>query len=440
MDVHIVNRCDFKKNQTIDNRYVVLKVLGEGAFGKVYKVYKVGGDVNNVYALKLLKLWEVPENIRKGLIDRFDMEFETGQITSDYLVHSLDHGIVEGNPYIVMEFCSGGDLSQFIDDSSNQHTPPDNLSTFSLHILTGLNDLHISGKVHRDLKPENVLLKSDNWAVLTDFGISGDRNKRMTERNLLGKPTQIFGTYAYMPPEQVQRMKGDATVLPTTDIFSFGVMLYQLLVGSLPFGPLNDHNDLVEYQRNAANGIWNRNQLHRSHIERQWEAIIEGCLIPDYKQRIQRTVEIIRMLPECSDVSVPSSFESTGNDFLLRVMQGEEYGKIYKLSDFVKKNNSILTLGREECNSIYIHEFQSCYISRRHCTLEFDEDTNSWFVRDGQWIRRNNYANTTGWNGSWTRSTNGTYINSTEVSDFGMKIQSGDIISIGDVKLRVENY
>lgn len=103
-------------------------------------------------------------------------------------------------------------------------------------VLYGLRALHQCGKVHRDLKPENVLLNKSGTAVLTDFGISGDRNKRMTERNILGKPRQIFGTYAYMPPEQVKRNRGDATVLPTTDIFSFGVMMYQLLTGgNLPF-------------------------------------------------------------------------------------------------------------------------------------------------------------------------------------------------------------
>ncbi len=85
---------------------------------------------------------------------------------------------------------------------------------------------------------------------LTDFGIAGDRNKRMTERNIFGKPNQIFGTYAYMPPEQVNRIQGEATVLPTTDIFSFGVLAFQLLTGSFPFGGLSSHNEWP-YTRNV---------------------------------------------------------------------------------------------------------------------------------------------------------------------------------------------
>ena len=211
--MEVPQRADFKLNDIIAGQYRVEKSLGEGAFGQVYKVTDHTGAVR---ALKLLRLWDVPSDIRQPLIDRFTMEFKTGQIDSQYLVHSYDYGLTKGNPYIVMEFCPGGDLTKFIGRSS-----PD-LVRYSMQILRGLHDLHVNGKVHRDLKPENVLIRQDGTAVLTDFGICGDRNKRMTERNIFGKPYQIFGTYAYMPPEQVNRARGEATVLPTTDIFSFG--------------------------------------------------------------------------------------------------------------------------------------------------------------------------------------------------------------------------
>ena len=181
----VVNRCSFNRGDTIDCKYDVLSVLGEGNFGIVYLVQVPGGAK---YALKLLKLWEVPSEIRTPLVSRFDMEFETGRINSNYLVHSLEHGFVGGNPYIVMEYCPGGDLYKL---SAIQHL---NISKVASCILYGLKSLHECGKVHRDLKPENVLQKQNGDFALTDFGISGDRNKRMTERNILGKPTQIFGT------------------------------------------------------------------------------------------------------------------------------------------------------------------------------------------------------------------------------------------------------
>ena len=102
-----IQRCNFNVGDRIDNTYLVDKVLGEGTFGVVYAVRDNHG---RKLALKLLRLWEVHPDIRDGLIKRFDMEFQTGQIPSDYLVHSVASGFAYGNPYIVMELCSGGDL------------------------------------------------------------------------------------------------------------------------------------------------------------------------------------------------------------------------------------------------------------------------------------------------------------------------------------------
>ena len=191
MSLIVADRCDFNPGDTIDGRYRIERPLGEGTFGVVYKVADPSG---HVFALKLLKLWTVTPDVCKGLRDRFVMEFETGQIRSDHLAHSYTYGEVGGNPYILMEFCPGGDLRRYASSRSFD------ANRAGGQILAGLRDLHACGKVHRDLKPENVLIREDGTAVLTDFGISGDRNKRMTERGWLGKPSQLFGTYPYMPP------------------------------------------------------------------------------------------------------------------------------------------------------------------------------------------------------------------------------------------------
>ena len=429
-----IQRCNFAVGDTIDGRYQVEKILGEGTFGIVYSVRDHQGGI---YALKLLRLWEVHPEIRSSLVKRFDMEFETGQIASDYLVHSLYHGFAYGNPYIVMELCTGGDLISLSENSFLD------LPKIATHVLNGLGALHSCGKVHRDLKPENVLLKANGNFVLTDFGISGDRNKRMTECNILGKPQQIFGTYAYMPPEQLNPRK-NTTVLPTTDIFSFGVMMYQLLTGSLPFGRLDDESDLVGYLKKGKTGDWDRHKLANSNDGRQWERMIDGCLQPKFQDRLQTVSEVLKLVPDIPqekqivkepEQPAPPFQTRIVNGVLLRIMQGEDYGMVYYLDNMLQGDKSILTMGRKDSmahNDIPITENNSSYVSRCHCTLELDYNIGCWIVRDGQWDRSST--------GGWRPSTNGTFVNSTEVSRLGMPFNPGDIISIGDTKLRVEGY
>ena len=424
----MVERCDISIGQQIDNRYTVTKSLGEGAFGMVFKV---ADAYSRTYALKVLKLWEVHPEIRQQLADRFEMEYQTGQIDSPYLVHSVNYGFVSGDPYILMEFCPNGDLTK----------APKNTdwNVVGQQVLLGLKALHQCGKVHRDLKPENVLIKQDGTAALTDFGISGDRNKRMTERNLLGKPQQIFGTYAYMPPEQVNPHR-DATVLPTTDIFSFGVMMYQLLTGALPFGSLNDENELVLYLKAGKEGRWNRTALTMSRYGTMYMPVIEGCLQPDFHKRLQSVDDVLRLLPRTEMHSAviqpePMHVPQYIRGLLLRVMQGEEYGKTYDLTAIGSQTGGLVTMGRRDTsvyNSLPIVEQNSSYISRKHCTFELDASSNQWFVRDGQWDK---YSPS-----GWKTSLNGTFVNAKEVTSNGYFIQVGDIISIGDTKLRVEAY
>lgn len=430
MTYQVVDRCDFKPGDVIDNRYSVRKTLGEGSFGVVYLVEDGRG---NKYALKLMRLWEVPAEIRQPLMDRFDMEFKTGQIDCDNLVRSIANGIVGGNPYIVMEYCPGGDLEPYL-GRPDSRTPQ-----ICQDILIGLNALHARGKVHRDLKPENVLFKQNGKAALTDFGISGDRTHRMTQRNIFGKPNQVFGTYAYMPPEQATRARGGATVLPTTDIFSFGVLLFQLLTGQLPFGSLESHNELAEYQKRGKDGIWNWGLLNNVPNGQQWSRLIDGCLKPDFKERLQTVEEVLRLLPQQAGgyqrepVRMVQSYvpQQVTRGFQLRILQGEEFGRTYNLSQIASTGQRILTVGRQLGNTIKIKSDFSDFISRFHCTMELDTNSRQWVIRDGQWQREAR---------RWVNSSNGTYVNSRPVPQNGFYLSTGDIIAMGDVTMRFENF
>jgi serine/threonine protein kinase len=448
---HIANRVELRSGSSVEGvrgRYSIDKKLGDGTFGIVFKAK---GSDGTVYALKLLRLWEVASELRAELMARFDMEFRTGQISSRYLVQSYDKGVIKGNPFIVMEYCPGGDLLQLARAGSID------IVKAARETLYGLGALHACGKVHRDLKPENVLVKSDGSFALTDFGISGDRNKRMTEMGIFGKPKQIFGTYAYMPPEQVRPKNGNATVLPTTDIFSFGVMMYQLIVGKLPFGKLETENDLAQYINRGKSGEWDRSLLRRTVRHEFFVPLIEGCLAPNYKDRIQSVEEALRFLPAevtrrekqqqgseitqmnespMNETQITSFQKEITKGMLLRVMQGEDHGKVFLLNDLIRGRKKTITIGREDVdskNDVSLTEEQSAYISRRHSTLEWRSDDRVWFLRDGQ-------KTDSGTDSDWRASTNGTFVNSHEVSQTGMYVYPGDVITVGDVKLRAEGY
>ena len=428
----VVQRCDFGIGQFIGNgRYQVGRVLGEGAFGKVFKVQAPGGAE---YALKLLKLWEITPELRKPLIDRFRMKYETGQIKSDYLVQALANGFEAGNPYIVMEYCAKGNLVQYM-----EHANVDMLN-MARYILYGLDDLHKNGKVHRDLKPENVLIRDNGTAALTDFGTAGDRNNRMTERSFFGRSQHIFGTYAYMPPEQANRKRGEATVLPTTDIFSFGVMMYRLLTGKLPFGELKTQDDLILYRQKGKEGRLDRRPLGYLPSGNLWEAILYGCLEPDFKRRLQSAEEVLKLIPPKRMMEpveqAPSLLKQPGGKgkkMILRIMQGRDYGKAFDLARLLN-GTRIITVGRDLHNHICLRDDnENACISRKHCTIETDESHSRWFIRDGQFIRNEGEQKDI-----WRESVNGTFVGSTQVGKEGLELKKGNIITIGYITLRVE--
>jgi serine/threonine protein kinase len=356
------------------------------------------------------------------------MEFETGKIASNHLVHTLQSGIVKGNPYIVMDYMPNGDLRPRM----KTPMPVDEVVRYAIGILKGLHDLHVNGKAHRDLKPENVLLDSEFNARLTDFGIAGHKNIRMTEFDLFGKPKARFGTYAYMPPEQIQPKSKHVTILPTTDIFSFGVLVYELFAQQLPYGRIESDSDLASYVLNVNQGKWIALPSVRKNIPEVWVQVINKCLQPDYRNRFQSVADILKI----TGASLPAVKQTTpvSGHLALRVMQGEEHGKEYDLTEMAGEEKSIvLELGRkddETRNQIAIKEDNSCYISRRHATIEmFVNPTSQWYIKDGQWNIKER---------RWNPSLNGTFINGKKLDPTQRSVlQTGDIITIGDATLKV---
>ena len=327
-----------------------------------------------------------------------------------------------------MEFCKHGDLSNITTHDCQK------IANYACDILMGLDALHRNGKVHRDLKPQNVLIKDSGIAALTDFGIVGDSKKRDSERGFFRKrPIQAVGTYAYMSPEQADKKGGGVTYLPTTDIFSFGVMLYELLLGFYPFGKLESEEDLKAYRDCINRGIWNKNALIPIHQGYKWLHVLTRCLATDYRERYHNVASIIRDIKSFMDVD-----ENRANFYInkrslsiskLVISQGGNVGAEFYPSQMLHNGVSMLKFGREKDNDVVLYEIDETYSSRYHFTLMYLQSRNCWIVKDGQW--RPNMR-------QWVNSTNGTFVNAQPVNEDGILLYTGDVITAGEVKMKVE--
>ena len=426
-----VQRCDFRMHDMIDGKFRVERVLNSTRTDQKFKVNDMSG---NEYILKLLKLWEVEPGLRQKMLLSADNEIRGCQIKSNYLTNIVHTSVVNGNPYLLMEYCKSVDLSHLI---RNQRLDKVKIAK---EILYGLRDLHKSGKVHCQLTPENILITDDNHVKITNYVILGGRANFLASKNKTHRSQFVDKSLAYQAPE-LYRIEQCSTVLPSVDIFSFGVILFQLLTGELPFGRLATESDWIHYQSRAKNNDWNKNALSRNEQRDMWMDILETCLSADVTRRAKDVDELISKLPdaECRYAGVAGSRaevpQSIQHGVMLHVMQGDELDKYYRLPEIMQLPQRIITIGRADAsvfNMIQLSEQASTYISRRHCTIEYDDENDIWYIRDGQWDKNNS-------NG-WSCSLNGTFVNSEEVTQEGNKIVFGDIISIGDMKLRVEAY
>jgi serine/threonine-protein kinase len=164
------------------------------------------------------------------LFDRFKREIEIGErLDHPGVMKVLDAG-EPGEVYMVMEWVEGRLLRKLIAES--HRLPIERARTITIAICDALDYIHRNGVVHRDLKPENIMIDAEDRIKLIDFGIAGKAGSR---RLTFGKFSQIAGTPDYISPEQVKGKRGDGR----SDIYSLGVILYEMLTGETPFAGTN---------------------------------------------------------------------------------------------------------------------------------------------------------------------------------------------------------
>jgi len=212
--------------------YRILRHLGSGGMGEVYLVEQEQ-PIRRRVALKLIKLGMDTQ----AVISRFEAERQAlALMNHPNVAQVFDAGTTkQGRPYFVMEFVEGESITDHCD--RHRLSTQARLELF-VRVCEGVQHAHQKGIIHRDLKPSNVLVATeDETAVpkIIDFGVAKATQQRLTERSAFTEVGQLIGTPEYMSPEQAAIDSDDIDT--RTDVYSLGVLLYELLVGALPFDP-----------------------------------------------------------------------------------------------------------------------------------------------------------------------------------------------------------
>ncbi len=208
--------------QRISDRYRILGSVGSGGMANVYKAWDEQAEKN--VAIKILKEEHAQD---ADFLRRFELEAKAAlKLSHPNIVRSIDVGEEGDLHYIVFEYVEGSTLKEIIQEDGPL-TAKEAVSV-AAQILDALAHAHENGIIHRDVKPQNVMITHDGVAMLTDFGIA--RDAASTTRTFAG--TNVIGSVHYLSPEQA---RGDQ-VGPESDIYSCGIMLYEMLTGQVPFG------------------------------------------------------------------------------------------------------------------------------------------------------------------------------------------------------------
>jgi len=270
-------------------RYEIVGELGQGAMGVVYKA--TDPLIDRIVAIKTITL-SLAQEEREEYEARFYQEAKAaGRLSHPNIVTIFDVGRSGDIAYIAMEFLQGRELRDILNDE--KLLPVDQVLDIVAQVALGLAYAHEHGIIHRDVKPSNIMVLRDGHAKITDFGIA-----RMASASVRTQTGMVLGSPKYMSPEQVMGKLTDQR----SDIFSLGVMLYEMLTGQPPF--TGENVNAIMYQ--TLNAIPPSPSSLNPAVPDMLNFIVAKALAKDIENRYQNARDLANDLRACRG-TVPSS-------------------------------------------------------------------------------------------------------------------------------------
>jgi eukaryotic-like serine/threonine-protein kinase len=276
-----------EKGSVFAGRYEVMGLLGKGGMGAVYRAHD--RQLDEIVAVKVLR----PEVVKEdpSLLDRFKHETKLARkITHRNVLRTHDFGETDGTPYISMEYLDGVTLKDLI--QSKGALPAGVGLRIAKQMCQGLDAAHRQGVIHRDIKPQNMLILPETGELkIMDFGIARGVEVKAGSGGLTTDGT-VMGTPDYMAPEQAQGHPVDFR----TDIYSLGVVLFEVFTGTLPFKMDNPMATVLAHIQNPPPKPRSRNPK----ISEELEALILRCMEKEPGSRYGRVADVLKDLTAVS--------------------------------------------------------------------------------------------------------------------------------------------
>jgi tetratricopeptide (TPR) repeat protein/predicted Ser/Thr protein kinase len=263
-----------KEGTVLVGRYEILKTLGEGGMGAVYKAKDLA--LNRMVALKVIRP-ELANN--PSIIDRFKQELLLSQrVTHRNVIRIYDLGEGDGMQFITMEFIEGRDLRSII--LERKKLSPEEAVGIMEQICLALDSAHSVGVIHRDLKPQNIMIDGNGRVLVMDFGLA-----RTVEGEGMTQTGALVGTMEYMSPEQALAQELDQR----SDLFSAGLIFYEMLTGEMPFRADSALASLIRRTQERASPI----SSHDASFPQNLIFIVSKCLEREPAARYQTARELL---------------------------------------------------------------------------------------------------------------------------------------------------